>query len=115
MLGHLVNFPPEPVALLYRVDDAQYAACLDEFGDSSGQGRLSVNVTSYVIRSYTAFGAWIDGPRFVNLRASKQFACASKAEAIASFKARKNRQIRILSTQLDRAERALALIESPEG
>lgn len=59
----------------------------------------------------TAFGVQlrdIRGRRRFVLRAShKRYACPTRAEAMASYKARKTRQVAILSAQLRRAKRAL--------
>lgn len=66
---------------------------------------------AYRILSYTPAGAWIDlggsGKRFVNLRAVKQWACATKAEALYCLKRRTQRRVVILSNQLAAAEAIL--------
>jgi hypothetical protein len=54
-------------------------------------------------------GHFGDDLKFVLLTAKKQYACATKEEALTSFLARKERQIKILEANLERAKRALAL------
>lgn len=64
----------------------------------------------------TPTGVWIDyhgTKKFVSLQSHKKFACKSEEEALESFKARKRRQVKILRTQLARAEMALQL--TPEN
>jgi hypothetical protein len=58
----------------------------------------------------TPKGAWIGG-KFVRLTAHKKWACNTEDDALESFKARKRRQIAILSGNLQRAERELALTD----
>lgn len=73
----------------------------------------------YRIERYTACGAWVllcgwlpsDDPKrlkFVNLRATKQWASATETEAMNCFRCRKARQVQILTTQLSRAKQELA-------
>ena len=84
-------------AVLYRADARTYGGDL-----------VSVLFTTFRVLSYTPCGAWIetaeDKKKFVNLRAARQFACASRKEALVSLKMRRNRQIKILSNQLACAE-----------
>lgn len=68
----------------------------------------------------TPQGVWVkefegqsaDEPlKFINFKWNKQFAHATKEAALASYKARKRRQIEILSAQLKYAEHCLYLAE----
>ena len=101
------------VAHLIRVESALYSAGVDETGESCGPGRVALVTRRYPISSYTAQGAWIDmygEKKFVNLRAVKQYANAHEHEAKEAFKARKERQIRILENQLRNIKHALWLL-----
>ena len=91
----------------YRIESKFYAPSLDEFDNPVGRSTQVLEVHKFKITKVTAAGIWIDywtGPKFVLLTANKKFACLSLEEAKKSFRARKNRQIRILSNQLHRAE-----------
>lgn len=48
-------------------------------------------------------------PKFINKNWIKQYAHPTKEDALAGLKARRRRQIRILTAQLDRAKRELQL------
>jgi hypothetical protein len=101
----------------YRVEDTPHGS-VDEFGDLSGV-RVVVSVRKYLVLRHTAKGAWLhEGwgrERFVLRNAHKRWACPTEEEAIASFRARKERQIRILSGQLSNARAALAATPAPQG
>jgi len=81
------------------------------------------NYNKYLIHSFTKCGVWIymsqhaeyQGKlKFINLNCTKKYACKTKEEAIVSFKARKNMQIRILSEQLKTAKAGLDMIYKGE-
>ena len=64
----------------------------------------------------TPSGYWItnnklDGKSWISKHSRKRFAYPTKEEALESFKARKRRQIKIVSAQLRSAERNLQLAE----
>ena len=95
-----------PPAKFYRYEDIQY----DHY--------VSVNEYHYYLIKETPCGYWIsyyrkghpfalDDKKWVSKTARKRFAYPTRMEAQISFKARKNAQIRILSTQLKRAKNAL--------
>ncbi len=70
-----------------------------------------VELDTYRVIRATPKGVWLDsrmGERFVLRGSRKQYACPTKEAALASFMARKRRQIRILEGQLQRAREALA-------
>lgn len=97
----------------YRYDSVRWAAPLDEFDNPVGRGRLSVELRKFKILSRTKCGIWIDHhgeKKFVNLTLNKKFACESEELARESFVRRKKRQISILSSQLEDAEKALRLL-----
>jgi hypothetical protein len=104
----------DPTGMLwYRFDDIQFAPPLDQFERPSGIGRLIVQRSTYKVLKVTPTGVWLSygcGKRFCKAGAKRKFACATEAEAIESFKARKRRQIFILRSQLFRAEQSLELL-----
>lgn len=99
----------------YRIESKFYAPSLDEFDNPTGSSQQVLEVKKFKITKVTAAGIWIaywTGPKFVLLTAHKKFACLSLEEAKESFRARKKRQISILSNQLHRAEYALKMVEA---
>ena len=100
--------------VLYRYEDVQYAAPLDEFDQPVGRGRVSVSLYAFPIMKRTPKGVWISiyvgKERFVRLNATKHFACPTLEEAKQSFIARKKAQIRIYEARIYAAERALTAV-----
>lgn len=96
----------------YRYDDIRYAAPLDEYENPMGPGRVAVELRSYQVQRVTPKGVWLSryygSPRFVRLSARKRFAYPTPEEALASFMARKLRQLSILHAQAENVEQALA-------
>lgn len=99
---------------LYRYVETFYSAGVDEFDNSLGPGRLSVELRKYGVIKRTPKGAWIDyyQKKFVLLTARKKFACNTEEEAKTAFIARKERQKKILMAQLRQCENALRLINT---
>jgi hypothetical protein len=90
--------------VLYRVVDSL---------QSTGEGypsRVGVSIHSFEIEKETPCGYWI-GSRWVSKTSKKRFAHPTKAEAIISFRKRKERQISILTAQLRQAHEALEISE----
>lgn len=84
----------------------------------ASEGQTEIVMERHVVLSYTPCGAWIDtwdGKRFVNLRAGKQWASTTEAEAIDQLYYRKRTQVRILSARLDEAREVLAAMEEHLG
>jgi hypothetical protein len=80
----------------YRIEDGSAQNWLREF--------QVVKVTTCGVRLSDGFGMRrlvLDGSR-------KRYACPTREEAMESFIARKRRQLKILRTQIQRVERALA-------
>lgn len=98
---------PKPIGTAYRYTDTLYSSGDDEYGWNT---YIRVHLNKYPIIKKTDKGIWLDNfgsKRFVLLAARKKFACLTIEEALASYKARKNRQIKILVTQLKHANEAL--------
>lgn len=80
---------------------------------------VHVGEYEYKVLKETPRGYWIQlypsrwenrvSRKWVNKYSKKRFAYPSKEEALASFLARKRRQIQILQSQLDRAKVALSI------
>lgn len=119
--GLPVHVPDE---VWYRYEDVQYAAPLDEWENPVGPGRVAVELRTYRVARHTPKGAWLyhhfyfgSSPaefnrrdcRFVRITDGKMFAHPTREGALASFIARKTRQMKILSAQLRRAALALEL------
>ena len=76
---------------------------------------VSIVLNTYDIIRQTNCGVWIDNygtDKFVNLKARKQYACETKAEAKKSFIARKNKQLKILTNQIENITLALSHIKN---
>lgn len=95
----------------YRFEDRQYAPPLDEFDNLLGTGSREVVLIEFEVVKETRTGVRLDTGRFVSRHTIKQYACPTIEEAKKSFLARKNKQIRILTSQLEAAKLALQLVE----
>lgn len=107
---------------LYRFKEIYYNRGLDQFDNPLPGSYIELNIEKYEIIKKTKKGVWIytgdvlggikcfcNSKRFVLLSGKKRFAYPTKKEALESFKARKNRQIEILSHRLGNAKSALNL------
>lgn len=100
----------------YRYESRLYSSGDEEYGYHT---HVMVELIEYEIIKRTNKGIWIIdnyrfvfmptyiGKKFVNLTARKKFACLTKDDALKSFIARKERQIKILTSQLQNAQTAL--------
>lgn len=95
----------------FRFEDGQYAAPVDECGNSQGPGQTYVRLHKYRAIKYTRCGVRLDNGRFVNRSSTKRFACPSIKEALESFKRRKELQIFYLQSRITRVKDALTLLE----
>lgn len=79
-----------------------------------GSDSVEISIDCHRILSYTPCGVWVatwEGKKFVNLRASKQWASVTEAEAIDQLYYRKRTQVRILESRLVEAKGVLAVLE----
>jgi hypothetical protein len=100
----------------YRFDTVHYSS-FDSDGDlvSVGCARVEVELRRFPVLSHTPKGAWLElgcDKRFVLTNSRKRYACPTIEEAVESFKARKQAQIRILRSQLYTAEEGLRSIDA---
>lgn len=83
------------------------------------RARIELSVNRHPILRYTACGCWIavygSKPKFINLRAEKQWASAEQTEAIRQLSYRKRKQVLHLSRRLEEAKEALAVLETHFG
>lgn len=101
---------------LYRFDDVKYAG--DE--DHPGSGTHQVELTAFVILKRTPCGVmatpmagrgFMIKPRFINDSWTKRYALPTIAEAMESFRRRKERQAGIYEARARLARNALAMTE----
>lgn len=100
----------------YRFEHRWTASRLDIDGEPYGPSRLEVHCYKFRVIKHTPFGVILDtgNHRFVKNEGKKRYACATREEALESFKARKQRQALILGHQLNGAKKALAIAEVVE-
>lgn len=111
-LKYPAGMPLDNCDALWRVEAKRYCVAIDPDRDKYGVSDPELQAWWYRVKRRTAKGAWINlggMEKFVLLTANKRFACNTVAEALESFKARKNRQVAILKRQLAHAEADLAL------
>lgn len=90
----------------------------DDDGEFAGYAKPEIGCMTLVVEKRTPKGVWLGSGygtdrRFLKLGTRKQYACATQEEALASFKARKSKQLSILKSQHDHVVSVLKLIESP--
>jgi len=69
-----------------------------------------IRLETFRVLSHTKCGIWIDYYRtrkFINLEKNKKFACVTFEDALDSFIKRKERQLSILTNQLNTAKNSL--------
>lgn len=94
-----------------------YLYRIEEIYNSYELNKVKLQLKKYKIIKRTEKGVWIklydidfcNCKKFILLRAKKKFAYKTKEEALESFKIRKNKQIEILRTRLDKIIIALNL------
>jgi hypothetical protein len=110
----IVDESPPLAEVWYRVVDFRYAPTLDEWDRPQGNGRSAVQMREYPVLRHTERGVWLenwgDSPhRFVLRDARKRFACPTREEAWESFRARKEKQLRLLTAQIAHVRRVLEM------
>lgn len=104
------------MSVLYRYVEIYTSGIGDEYYGAFYPS-ISLRLEEYEIIKETPCGFWIrtsHGDKFVNMQARKKFACASKEDALASYIARKNKQVKILNGQLKKARLGLALAKNKQ-
>lgn len=98
----------------FRVEETIYAPAMDEYGRPSGSSTVDVRIYQYTVIKETPKGVWLalnEDRKFVLRGATKRWACPTIEEAIVSFRARKEKHIRILEEKLRLIRRALIIVE----
>lgn len=106
--------PPDGIAVLWRCEAKTYSYVIDADSDRYGSTSPVLEMHWYEVKHWTRTGARLANGRLVFLNkqvTNREWASRTPAEALASFKARRERQIRILSRQLEYAKLELALTE----
>jgi len=102
--------------MAYRYEDVVTCSAYDDdyTYSSTYSYNVKINLREFLITRRTPKGMWImprysrgEKHRFVLLGTRKKFACLTKEDAMESFIKRKEKQIRILKTQLNHVEIAL--------
>ena len=104
----------KPEEVWYRYEDKSYCSVYQtEWGDYQYYGNIVKIVCKELpVIKHTPKGVWLryrTKERWVSLTSNKQFACPTKELAMKSFMARKHRQKRLLTSQMDRVEEAIRL------
>ncbi|WFU52219.1 hypothetical protein QA639_21160 [Bradyrhizobium pachyrhizi] len=106
--------PPEGEDVLWRCEAKRYSYVVDADREEYGVTDPRLEMWWWEVKRRTPKGAWLWTGEFVLLTAFKKKYAETEALAIRDFKARKNKQIQILSRQLANAERELALTKPRE-
>jgi hypothetical protein len=107
----------EPVEYWYRYENRTVSTGWDSDYEVSTGSRVEVSLWKFRVLKHTPKGVWLQryvvygDKRFVLRDARKRFACPTIEEALASFIARKDRQIRIHTARLREAEEARTIAQ----
>lgn len=99
---------------MYRYVDVCYSVTIDAERELYGTSDPKLVLQTFRIEHLTKCGVWIEYGgklKFINLSATKQFACTTDALARASYRERKKAEVRIYKARLAKAEKALALVD----
>ena len=99
---------------LWRCEARSYSYVIDPETERYGSTSPVLEIHWHRVKHWTRTGARLANGRLVFLNkqvTNREWASRTPAEALASFKARRERQIRILSRQLEYAKLELALTE----
>lgn len=109
--------PPDGEDIMWRCEAKSYSVVLDYETERYGSSDPVLEMLWFRVTRRTPSGARLDNGRFVYTDkriTRREWASNTPAEALESFRARRRRQIGILSHQLRRAEMELALTEGVE-
>jgi len=107
--------PPEGVEVLWRCEAKTYSYVIDPDTDTYGSTDPVLEMRWYEVKRWTRTGARLCNGKLVFLPGggvtNRQWASRTPAEALASFKERRKRQVRILKRQLEYAEYQVRIAE----
>ena len=109
--------PPEGLDVLWRLEARSYSYVIDPDAERYGSTDPVLEMCWHRVKRWTRCGARLDWGKYVNLNkdvSRREWASRTEAEALASFVARRKRQIAILEGQAAYARRELALTEGLE-
>ncbi len=103
--------PPAGIDVLWRCEARRYSYTADADAEREVFGTTNprLEMQWWSVKHRTPKGARLNIGTFVNLTATKRWACNTQAEALESFMARKRKQISILSHRIVEAEKDLEL------
>ena len=102
--------PPEGRDVLWRCEAQSYSYIIDADREEYGVTTPRLELRWYPVDRRTPKGAWVCG-EFQLLTAFKKKFSETEEDAVSDFKARKRKQISIVTRQLLRAQQELALTE----
>lgn len=104
--------PPKGVDVLWRAEPRRYSYVVDSEREIYGTSDPQLHLFYYEVKHRTPCGARLFYEnKFVNLKATKRFACNTRKEAVESLIARRKRQVGILGKQFEQAQMELLLAE----
>ena len=109
--------PPEGRDVLWRLEARSCSYVIDPDNERYGSTGPVLEMCWHPVKRWTRCGARLDWGKYVNLNkdvSRREWASRTEAEALASFVARRKRQIAILEGQAAYARRELALTEGLE-
>jgi hypothetical protein len=106
--------PPPDTDVMWRCEARRYSVVIDYETERYGSSDPVIEMHWYRVKKRTPSGARLDNGKFVYTDkriTAREWASATPAAALESFKERRRRQIGILTHQLRAAEIELALTE----
>lgn len=106
--------PPEGVDVMWRIEAVSYSYVIDADSELYGSSAPVLSLVWHRVARRTPCGARLQNGRFVYTDkriTQREWASATPEAALASFAARKKRQIAILQAQLRRAKLEAALAQ----
>lgn len=103
--------PPPGVEVFWRCEVTRYSVVIDAEAEIFGTSDPRLAMQWWSVKRRTPKGVRLNVGTFVNLSAIKKWANPTQEGALADFKARKDKQIGILSARLREAEKDRALAD----
>lgn len=100
------------VEIWFRFEDHMVSDGVDEFDNPLGPGHIEIYMREFEVEKHTRKGVWLRGfmfRRFCLNETRRKFACPTMESALASFLARKRKQMQIYENRVSRAEQACVI------
>ncbi len=107
--------PPQNLGTWYRYQETHYRYWDPEQECHVGPVTTSVKLYQFPVLKITPKGARLADGRFVLKNANKRYACPTKEEAMVSFLARKEKQLKILQNQITNVQSAIYVAKNLKG